>query len=59
MPAHRSEVSTGYSSAGCFPAEPASASPDTHMESGASLVKLMLQAEKIHTPNDHRLTRLI
>jgi hypothetical protein len=31
---HRSEFSTGYSSAGCFPAEPASASPDEAMESG-------------------------
>jgi hypothetical protein len=31
---HRSEFSAGYSSAGCFPAEPASASPDEAMESG-------------------------
>jgi len=61
MPAHRSGVSTGYSSASCFPAEPASASPDTYMESGAiPLVNVMLQAStpsgKIH---HHRLTRLI
>ena len=35
MPAsHRSEFLPGYSSAGCFPAEPASASPDEEMESG-------------------------
>jgi hypothetical protein len=27
LPAHRSESPTGYSSAGCSPAEPASASP--------------------------------
>src|ERR1700675_1696786 len=29
LPAHRSESPTGYSSAGCSPAEPASASPVT------------------------------
>jgi hypothetical protein len=29
LPVHRSESSTGYSSAGCSPAEPASASPVT------------------------------
>jgi len=35
-PVHRSESSTGYSSAGCSPAEPASASPVT--ENGSSIV---------------------
>ena len=29
LPTHRSESPTGYSSAGCSPAEPASASPVT------------------------------
>jgi hypothetical protein len=51
MPTHRSEFPPGYSSAGCFPAEPASASPDTYMESGAiPLVKLMPSSRKNSHP---------
>jgi hypothetical protein len=34
---HRSEFPPGYSSAGCFPAEPASASPDTYTNQERSL----------------------
>ena len=35
LPGHRSESPTGYSSAGCSPAEPASASPIT--DNGSSI----------------------
>src|SRR5205814_2819366 len=36
LPVHRSESPTGYSSAGCSPAEPASASPVTENNSPIS-----------------------
>jgi hypothetical protein len=50
--------------AGCFPAEPASTFAGYAMESGGHILSRQahasgssMPAEKIHTPNDHRLTR--
>src|SRR5947207_9572417 len=40
LPVHRSESPTGYSSAGCSPAEPASASPVTDKSSSISIRRL-------------------
>jgi hypothetical protein len=42
LPVHRSESPTGYSSAGCSPAEPASASPATDNSSSIPIRRLAL-----------------
>jgi hypothetical protein len=42
LPVHRSESPTGYSSAGCSPAEPASASPVTDNSSLIPILRLAL-----------------
>ena len=49
-PANRSEFPPAIPRRVASQQKPASASPDTHRE---------MSAEKIHAPNDHRLTRLI
>jgi len=51
LPVHRSESPTGYSSAGCSPAEPASASPVTDNSSSISIPR----GNQMHGPTSPAL----
>jgi hypothetical protein len=48
LPVHRRESPTGYSSAGCSPAEPASASPVTDNSSLIPILRLALMQCRAH-----------
>jgi hypothetical protein len=59
LPIHRSESPTGYSSAGCSPAEPASASPVTDNSTSIPIQRGIKCAAQLHCGHAVQIALLV